>query len=282
MSWRNRPTYKEQWPEAIDFMVFIDENGDSSIKGVMKNLKKNIPVEQNNRYFTITACVISRDTFPKIRQANINLKEKHWKNGLYNYNKKKLKRVCFHSHEIRTKTDPFSDKVINYSMFLGDLNKYIYNLNIKIFSSTLDKKRHCERYKEPMNPYNLCINFILERLVKFYLKENQTAIIVLEARGTREDKKLLTHIKSVIDNGTSYANKKYFEKIKGVYFNPKWCKKQNELKTYFCLEIADLISYPIHKYNTRNVKDKAFKLIENKIYEYPNYDGKGIKFFPHK
>lgn len=46
------------------------------------------------------------------------------------------------------------------------------------------------------------------------------------------------------------------------------------------LEIADLFSYPIHKFIKRNVKDKAFLMFENKIVGYPNYKNKGIKIFP--
>ena len=34
--------------------------------------------------------------------------------------------------------------------------------------------------------------------------------------------------------------------------------------------------------NTLNKKDLAFECIEEKIYGYPNFEGKGIKIFPEK
>lgn len=281
MSWRNRPTYKRKWPDNIDVIMFIDENGDASIKNIQKNLKNGKPIEENNKYFTTTGSVIRKENFIKSREDIIKLKETHWEGGLYEY-KGRLKRVCFHSHEIRKGKDAFNENVIDKTKFMKDISEYMLNLEIDIFSATLDKEAHCRRYIDPDNPYNLCINFILERFVKYYLNENEQAIIILEARGKKEDSKLLNHIKLLIDNGTYFVSKDYFKKIKGVYFNSKWCKESNEKKSYFGLEIADLVSYPIHKYNTKNNKDRAFECIENKIYGFPSYIGKGVKKFPKK
>lgn len=279
MSWRNRPTYKSKWPDGIDVIMFVDENGDSSIKNIKKNLKNGKPIEENNKYFTTTGCVVRKEHFVQAKNDIIKLKENHWENGLYNY-KGKLKRVCFHSHEIRKGKDAFNSDVIDKSKFIIDISDYMLNLNIDIFSATLDKESHCRKYIDPDNPYDLCMNFILERFVKYYLDDNEKAIIILEARGQKEDSNLLSHIKKLIDNGTRYVSKDYFKKIKGVYFNPKWCKESDGKKSYFGLEIADLVSYPIHKYNTRENKDRAFECIENKIYGFPKYKGKGIKKFP--
>lgn len=281
MSWRNRPKYKRNWPDDIDIIMFVDENGDSSIKNIKKNLKSGKQIEENNKYFTTTGSVIRKENFIKSREDIIKLKENHWVDGLYKY-KGKVKRVCFHSHEIRKGKDAFNENVIDKTQFMKDISNYMLNLEIDIFSATLDKEEHCRKYTDPDNPYNLCINFILERFVKYYLNENERAIIILEARGRKEDSTLLNHIKYLIDNGTKFVSKEHFKKIKGVYFNPKWCKESDEKKSYFGLEIADLVSYPIHKYNTKNNKDKAFECIENKIYGFPYYTGKGIKKFPRK
>ena len=64
----------------------------------------------------------------------------------------------------------------------------------------------------------------------------------------------------------------------GVYFNPKWNEEYSA--TYVGLEIADLFSYPIHKFVKRNNKDKAFLVFVNKIAGYPNDKTKGIKIIP--
>ena len=43
MSWRNRPTFIDNWPKNVDYLIFIDESGDASLKHVIKSCasKKN-------------------------------------------------------------------------------------------------------------------------------------------------------------------------------------------------------------------------------------------------
>lgn len=77
MGWRNRPTFKEQWPEGVDYIMFIDECGDSSLKNIKKCIKNNKDIEDNNKYFTTTACVIKRSDFIDIKNYMLDIKYKH-------------------------------------------------------------------------------------------------------------------------------------------------------------------------------------------------------------
>lgn len=224
-----------------------------------------------------------KDDFLRIRDNITYLKNSYWEDGKFLYKEKgsdRLKRVCFHSNEIRGQKGPFSKNIIDYEPFIIELSNFMRDLPITILSSTLDKYRHCVKYSNPLHPYKLCLEFILERFVKYYLEGNKTGCIVLEARGKKEDMEILEHIKHIIDHGTNYVSSNYFSKIMSVYFNPKWCKSYNDQLSFFGLEIADLCSYPIHKYCKLNKKDPAFETIEDKIYCYPDYFGKGIKIFP--
>ena len=65
--------------------------------------------------------------------------------------------------------------------------------------------------------------------------------------------------------------------INGIWFNPKRTKENNE--TYFGLELADLVSYPIFKYCRSMKQDKAYESIKEKIYNY-HHNGYGLKLFP--
>lgn len=280
MGWRNRPTYIEKWPKDTDAIMFIDENGDASLKNIKEKISNEKLIDNNERFFTITGCVIKKKDFISIRNDIIALKNKYWEDGKFNYNNKKVKRVCFHSSEIRGRKGPFSDKVIDYDNFINDLTNFMNNLPVTVFSSTIDKEKHCMKYTDPVHPYNLCLDFILERFVKYYLKWHEKGIIILEARGKAEDEFILNHIKKTISLGTYFVDRSYFQKINGVYFNPKWCKKNDEQLSYFGLECSDVLSYPIHKYAKFDKKDKAFQTLENKIYGFPNYHGYGLKFFP--
>ena len=71
-----------------------------------------------------------------------------------------------------------------------------------------------------------------------------------------------------------------FSKIKGVYFNPKWCHSAGDQKSYWALELADLCAFPIHKYLSYGTKDPAFNVIQRKICGYPHIRGRGLKSFP--
>lgn len=105
-------------------------------------------------------------------------------------------------------------------------------------------------------------------------------MVMVEARGRTEDRHLLRHCVSVLDHGTHYATVHELGAIKGIFFNPK--RTRNEELSYLGLEIADLTSYPIHKYIKTGTRDSAFMIIEPKFHCYPNHDGCGLKVFPPK
>lgn len=279
MGWRNRPTFIDDFPPNIDYAVFIDENGYASMSTIKKASDKgNIEIASNERFFTVTACVISRKSFADLKESIIDLKNEYWRNGLFTYGDVE-KRVCFHSNEIRGRKGPFSSRVIDYDKFIADLSAFIEKSDIQIFSSSIDKLKHFNKYRSPQHPYSLCMDFVLERIVKFYLS-NENCIVMLESRGKKEDKELLEHIKNIYDYGTDYTDSLTMKKIKGVYFNPKWCKRAYEKQSYFGLELADLVSYPLFKYFAYGKTDKAFEIIYKKIHGYPNIKGRGFKTFP--
>ncbi|GFN35837.1 DUF3800 domain-containing protein [Tepidimicrobium xylanilyticum] len=279
MGWRNRPKYIDYCPDDVDYIMFIDENGDPSLKYIKKCIEKNQTIDKSSIYFTVTGVIIKKDNLKEIKDRIMEIKYNYWEDGRYKYNNT-YKRICFHSREIRRREKPFSDDIINRKEFLNELSNFLDYVPCKIISSTINKEKHFKTYDNPDHPYNLSLNFVLERFVKFYLRSWETALIILEARGKDDDRRILEHIKNVIDFGTRYVSSDDFKKIKGVYFNDKWQPDSNGEKSYFGLEIADLYSYPIHKYCRTRQKDMAFEVLEKKLYRYPYYDGCGLKIFP--
>ena len=71
------------------------------------------------------------------------------------------------------------------------------------------------------------------------------------------------------------SEKEFQEKIVGIYFNKKW--NDSKTHTYVRLEIADLFTYPIHKFVRSQIKDLSFFTIEKKL---DKGIKKGIKIFP--
>lgn len=280
--WKDRPWVLEYWPENIDYIMFLDENNTPDLKDIKKRLSRGQQIDINKRYFTITGCILKREHFPDTRKNIIAIKESYWQNGLFYYEKPgKNQKVCFHSNEIRNGRGPFSPDIINREDFLTDLNRFVVETDYTIMSATLDKVQHVQTYTYPAHPYDLCLVFILERFAKFFLyNRDKTGIIILEARGQKEDRFTLKNIVQMLEQGTTYCNPRQYGSIKGVYFNPKWCEKDDNQTSYFGLELADLVSYPIYKYWRTGVEDRALQNYKHKIYGYPQNMNWGLKIFP--
>lgn len=277
-NWRNRPTNIDNVPATINRIIAIDESGSSSLKHAINSLKTGSTPKENERTFVISACSIYCKDIELIEKKIMDLKFRYWHDGLYNY-KGKEKRVCFHSKEIRGRNGAFKLDRTVYDQFEQDLKNTLEKLPIKLFVSHIDKIAHVRKYTKPSSPYDLCMNFILERIV-MDLGRNETCIVILESRGKKEDKKLLDVITRIIDKGTSFMSSDKFESIKGVYFNPKWSANDDEKKSYWCLEIADLFVYPFYKHYNYKCEDPSYDALLPKLHKYPNYEGKGLKSFP--
>ncbi|MBH8600531.1 DUF3800 domain-containing protein [Thermoactinomyces sp. CICC 23799] len=282
--WWEKPTLIDYWPKDVDSLMALDENGTTDLQFVSKNLldylfnKKNSDLD-HNKWFTITGIVMDHDQYPSFRHNIIELKKQYWENGLYHY-KDGLKRVVFHSREIRKRLGPFNPKLIKYNEFITDISKLIKNTTFSIYSSSINKAKHVLKYSDPFPVYTLCLEFIVERYCRKLNEENKNGILLLESRGKKEDKIILAHIINILKHGNWLWSSSHFSRIKGVYFNPKWSMQQSSKASYILLELADLVSYPIHKYVKTENKDKAFNIIEPKFFNYPNISGFGLKVFP--
>ena len=275
--WYDYPQKIDYWDNDIDYVMFIDENGtDSLINDILKKIANNEEIDFNNRYFTITGCIFRKEDYLKSKEEFEELKAKYWKNGMYYDNKlKDNKCVCFHSREIRRRDKAFSDKLIDNNLFLIDLTKTLNNTKCKIISVTIDLVLYLKNgYFQSI--YEKAFDILLERYIHI-TKNGKKCIMMLEARGKEEDKKLLRHIYDVVYKEERNNIK---SKLVGVYFNPKWNKEYDS--TYLGLEITDLFSYPIHQYIKYKKESLAFKVLKTKIDGYPKFNNKGLKTFPPK
>lgn len=277
-NWRNRPTTIDYISPNIDYVISIDESGSPDLKQPLKYKHTGQCIQDSDKHFTVTACSISMENFTIARDMVMALKHKYWVNALYTY-KGTEKRVCFHSREIRGRREAFNPNLIDYDSFVVDLSQLIRDVPITLYASHIDKVRHVIQYAYPVSPYDLCMNFVLERII-LTIGSAKTCVIILESRGAKEDKILLKQIINLIDHGNRYYSSSFFSPIKGVYFNPKWCHLKNDQMSYWELELADICAYPIQKYFVYGTQDKAFKTLLPKIHCYPSISGKGLKSFP--
>jgi hypothetical protein len=288
--WRKRPTLIDEWDESIDYVLAIDENGTTDIEGIKSEFDGNLfkllsagydkNILMHERWFTVTGVMLERSQFPIFKDKINTIKYAYWQNGIYKY-KQGERRVVFHSREIRKKEGPFNPKHIEYPKLMNDISSMVREIDFTIFSASIDKIKHINKYARPYHVYNLCLDFVVERYCRFLNSNNKTGILMLESRGKEEDSFILKHLIKLIESGNNYHDKSHFNCIKGVYFNPKWCFIKNNAKASFIiLELADLVSFPIYKYIKTGNKDLAFEALERKLQNYPYFHGYGIKIFP--
>jgi len=278
--WYEYPQKIKRWGPNIDYVMFIDENGNGGqITDIFNKIINTEDIDDNSRYFTITGCIFEKTEYFCSKKEIQNLKNKYWNNGMYYDTKdKKNKCVCLHSREIRRHDKAFNDKLIDYSSFINDLSKTLDGINCKIISVTIDLVTYVKNgYLQ--NVYKTAFDFLLERYI-YATKNGKKGIIMLEARGKEEDKKLLKHIYDIIYNKgrKNISTMELISKIDGVYFNPKWNEEYSA--TYVGLEITDLFSYPIHQYVKYKKENLSFNVLKSKLDGYPDFINKGVKIFP--
>ena len=271
MPWRNKAIEIIQRPN-VDYYLFIDESGEH----ILKNFDPVRPV------FTVAGVLISKDDYSAIKDAINSLKLKYWEDAKYR-DKTTFKQVCFINRAIRRRQKAFSKYYLDdaaYEVFIDDLSALIEGLNFQIIAACIDKQKLVSKYTNPFEPYNLAMEFIIERYSRFLHTNRKTGSVILEARGKREDGLLHQQLLSFYNNGTRYISNRVIQKsIKGgFYFNKKW--QDGYENTYVGLELADLVAHPIGHFVLKNEKSKAFQVIEEKFLGYKNYEGKGLKIFP--
>ena len=278
--WYLHPIIIKNWDEKIDYVMFIDENGNANdIKNIKFKKENNIQINGDEKYFTITGCIFKKDDYVDLGHDISNLKNKYWKDGCYyDTTHKDIRYVCLHSREIRNHAGAFNENLINHQDFIKDLSAMLENVKCKIISISIDLEKY-ESKNEKMPVYDKAFDLLLERYI-YATKNNRKGIIILESRGKKEDKLLLGHISKIIrKKGTKGIRKnELMKKIKGVFFNPKWY--DNHSSTFVGLEIVDLFSYPIHQYVKYNKSNLAFDTLKIKINGYPNFKNKGVKIYP--
>lgn len=269
MSWKDIPTSIEECDLSnVEYVIAMDETGTPTLK----NITAHTPL--NRSLFTLTGLILEKNSINPLAQQIVQLKDSYWDNGTYNHS-----RIVFHSRDIRKEQGPYNPKLINYPVFRKELNALLSNLPVNICSACIDKPAHNNRYLYPEPVYQLSLGFILERLTFRLNWLGESCVIFLESRGAKEDAALLKEITQILDIGSRYVKSDSLACIKGIYFNQKLTDKKD--KSYWPLELADIVSYRIHSaIRSQDFSTPEFLAIKSKLIDYPNFKGHGLKVFP--
>ena len=240
-----------------DYIVYVDESGDHSLDVI----NPEFPL------FVLAFCVFNKGDFlsnvaPEIQK----FKFKYFGHDL----------VILHEAEIRKQHGKFvilRNPVIR-APFFNDLNRVMENAPFTIIASVIRKDLLKAKYIRPDHVYHLAMEFGLERLGSFLSERSQEGRqthIMVECRGAVEDKDLELQFRRICD-GRNYRKQQLPFEI--VFAD----KKINSIG----LQFADLVARPIGRkvLDPPEQYNRAWEILEKKLYRFPGYRGMGLKVFP--
>lgn len=206
--------------------------------------------------FVLAMVVVERDSYRTEVLPRLNaFKLRYWDH----------EGINLHSRDIRLAQGPFSI-LLNAqvrSRFMGDVSDLMESLPFTLFVTAIRKSAHVERHgAEATNPYDLALEFTLERLLHFMESHGETRLpVVAEARGRREDNSLEQVFYRVLSRGTA--------SIPGERFRRLDCPLafQSKKNNIVGVQLADLSAYPCARHILNPTKpNPAFEIVKQHFY----------------
>ena len=82
--WYDKPTKILSMKKDIYYVMCIDENGSSSnLTYVLKQISNEKEISEDDKYFTITGCIFTKEEYMNSKKIIKSLKNKYWENGMF-------------------------------------------------------------------------------------------------------------------------------------------------------------------------------------------------------
>lgn len=178
--------------EFSDYIVFADESGDHGLASV----DPEFPV------FALVFCVFEKARYTEeVEPAFRRLKLKYFGHDA----------AILHEREIRKQEPPFAflreSEAIRES-FMNDINAIMTAAPFHAYCAIIDKLKHKARYADPWNPYEIAMQFCMEKLSNRLVVDKQRGRmthVLFEARGREEDRQLELEFRRVAANGKQWG-----------------------------------------------------------------------------
>lgn len=247
--------------EREKYFLYIDECGDQNLA----NFDANFPI------FTLCGIIVSEEMRDQLDAQILELKRTFWGD----------RKIILHSRDIRKCQNGFEilfDLNIK-EQFYCKINKLLGQRDVyAIVCCSILKEPYIRQYGKLNDVYAQSLSFLMERTV-FYLDsitngEKIDLSIIAEKRGKKEDQNLYDYFISLLDKGTYWVSP---ERLKNYFKKFTFCAKREDIN---CLQIADLIAYPV----TRHILDPdavnlPFEIIKGNLFK-ENGKVRGIKIIP--
>lgn len=244
--------------DYCEYIIYGDETGDQSTRTIY----------DEHPVFALTLCVFSkRNYIDHVVKQFKELKFDFWGHDA----------VILHGAKLRKQVEDFQflQNEIRRELFLYKLSETIRNSPFTVISTAIDKRLLKEISPNPINAYELSLEYCLDSVYRFLQEKNQpgkVTHIIIESRGHNFDNELNVSFRKIIEKNVARQNA---FPLKVIFVD----KKANSIG----LQIADLVAHPIgrHVVNQEN-KNRAFDVVVGKFYGYPNYLGAGLEILPSR
>jgi hypothetical protein len=255
-------------PKKIDspfskYIVYVDESGDHSLQSI----------DENYPIFVLAFCVFHKRHYSEVIVPSL---EK------FKFNYFGHDQVVLHENDIRKEKGAFNifRSREEKFQFLDELTNIIEFSNFILISCTIDKRALTKKSDTEANPYHTALGYCMETLYEFLQEkgeEKQKTHVVVECRGSKEDKELELEFRRVCDGNNRLGIELPFE----VLFSDKKVMSSG-------LQLADLVARPIGLNLLKpDQPNRAFDVLTKKFFcnggrerVGDGFEGVGMKIYP--
>ncbi len=245
--------------EFSDYIVFVDESGDH---GLTK-------IDPDFSVFALAFCIIKKSDYLRLVVPAIQrFKFEYWGHD----------GIILHEHELRKSAGDFAFLRVNQELraaFMNKLSGIMQEAPIKIIASVIDKEKLQKKYADPWNPYELALQFCMERALSLLFNADQRdrlVHVVFEGRGRKEDNELELVFRRICDNNSKLTRpsarrvgrRGFTPSFSEIGFEPKFLPKSVNSSG---LQLADLVARPIALKTLRpDQPNRAYEIITGKLF----------------
>ena len=241
-----------------DYVVFVDESGDHSLTSI----NAEYPV------FVLGFCVFEKERYAaRVLPAVTRLKFTYFGHDA----------VVLHEHDIRKQIGAFAiltDRAVR-ARFLDDLNGLMTETEFTLIACAIRKREFLARYANPEHPYDLAMEFGLERLGRWLDERGQRdrlTHVVCEQRGLREDRDLELAFRRVCQGSNATGSTLALDLV-----------MVDKMANSAGLQFSDLVARPIGRHVLQpDQPNRAWDVLQGKFRTSPGgrLEGWGLKVFP--
>lgn len=241
-----------------DYIIYVDESGDHSMVDINPQFPR----------FVLAFCI-----FPVAEYtANVVPAVERIKFEFFGHD-----MVVLHEREIRKNTPPFDilREPATRKEFMQRLDSLITDYPFGIIACVIRKPEFKERVSADLNPYNVALEFGLERVFLQLQMRNQVGrktFVVFEGRGKNEDRALELEFRRIMDQ----------TKMRGMPQTLEFMCVSKQTNSSG-LQVADLVARPIGIHDIRPTQgNRAWNIINDKLVKSRDgeIDGYGLKVYP--